>query len=95
MDTGSGHSMTSTHHSGGLGHIGMRERVAATGGAIEIGPRPSGGFVVRASFPSPVVALEAAILETTILETAIPEAATLETTIPEATTQNAPARRIP
>ena len=104
-DTGSGRSATSTHHPGGLGHIGMRERVAATGGAIEIGPRPSVGFVVRASFPSPVVALEAAILETVTFEATMVETATLETaafeaTIPETAipgggTQNAPARRIP
>ncbi|GAA5146205.1 sensor histidine kinase [Microbacterium pseudoresistens] len=35
----------------GLGQLGMRERAAASGGTIEIGPRPSGGFRVRARLP--------------------------------------------
>ncbi|MFF2495420.1 sensor histidine kinase [Agromyces sp. NPDC058064] len=37
--------------SGGLGQLGMRERVAAAGGTIELGPRARGGYLVRASFP--------------------------------------------
>ncbi|QPZ37757.1 sensor histidine kinase [Paramicrobacterium chengjingii] len=36
---------------GGLGHLGMRERVAAVGGDIEIGPRSRGGYLVRARIP--------------------------------------------
>lgn len=32
----------------GMGHLGMRERAAASGGEIELHPRPQGGFVVRA-----------------------------------------------
>ncbi|WP_022887164.1 sensor histidine kinase [Glaciibacter superstes] len=35
----------------GLGHQGMRERVAAVGGEIHIGARPRGGYLVRARFP--------------------------------------------
>ncbi|WP_330177160.1 sensor histidine kinase [Streptomyces sp. NBC_01498] len=35
----------------GNGLAGMRERAAALGGAIEAGPRPDGGFRVRASLP--------------------------------------------
>lgn len=35
----------------GLGHLGMRERVAATGGTIEVGPRQLGGYRVRARIP--------------------------------------------
>ncbi len=35
----------------GLGQLGMRERAAASGGAIEIGPRERGGFRVRVAVP--------------------------------------------
>ena len=36
---------------GGLGQVGMRERVAAAGGTLELGPRARGGYLVRAGFP--------------------------------------------
>ena len=35
----------------GLGQLGMRERVAAAGGSIELGARARGGYLVRARFP--------------------------------------------
>jgi signal transduction histidine kinase len=35
----------------GLGHLGMRERAAASGGTIETGPRDRGGFRVRVRVP--------------------------------------------
>lgn len=35
----------------GFGLIGMRERAAAVGGRIEVGPKPRGGFRVRAHLP--------------------------------------------
>jgi len=49
-DTGAGASPNAEHH-GGLGQIGMRERVAAVGGTISLGPRARGGYLVRAAFP--------------------------------------------
>lgn len=35
----------------GLGLVGMRERAAASGGSLEAGPRPRGGFLVRLRVP--------------------------------------------
>ncbi|ASR36085.1 histidine kinase [Prauserella marina] len=35
----------------GFGLLGMRERVAVHDGELEVGPRPDGGYRVRASFP--------------------------------------------
>jgi signal transduction histidine kinase len=35
----------------GHGLIGMRERAVLHGGHLRAGPRPSGGFAVKASFP--------------------------------------------
>jgi signal transduction histidine kinase len=37
----------------GLGLVGMRERVTALGGSLHAGPRPVGGFTVRAELPLP------------------------------------------
>ena len=35
----------------GLRLVGMRERAAASGGTIELGPRERGGFLVRVRVP--------------------------------------------
>jgi len=50
-DDGEGTPGPST--SGGLGLVGMRERATLHGGRLTAGPRPSGGFMVRATLPVP------------------------------------------
>lgn len=37
--------------SDGFGLIGMRERITAVGGRVEAGPKPRGGWRVRAEIP--------------------------------------------
>jgi signal transduction histidine kinase len=36
----------------GHGLLGMRERAAAVGGALQTGPAPGGGFLVEATLPA-------------------------------------------
>ncbi|KUJ54528.1 histidine kinase [Streptomyces albus subsp. albus] len=50
-DDGAGGSAAPAGDGGGHGLIGMRERVAALRGECEAGPRPRGGFRVRATLP--------------------------------------------
>jgi signal transduction histidine kinase len=49
-DNGSG-ATPDTTSGGGSGIAGMRERTAALGGRLEVGPRQGGGFRVRAQLP--------------------------------------------
>lgn len=49
VDTGTGRGVGS---GAGLGHLGMRERITAAGGELELGPRSRGGYLVRASIPT-------------------------------------------
>jgi signal transduction histidine kinase len=49
VDDGRGSS--ASDHGKGHGLIGMRQRTAAAGGTFEAGPRPGGGFLVRAHVP--------------------------------------------
>ena len=51
-DDGHGGTAPRNTSGSGLGHVGMRERVAAVGGRIEIGPRARGGYLVRAWLPT-------------------------------------------
>jgi signal transduction histidine kinase len=57
IDDGRGATALSGTSPGGLGLIGMRERVAAHGGQLTAGPVSGGGFAVRVKLPIPDGAL--------------------------------------
>ncbi len=51
VDDGEDGAVQQRTQTGGLGLIGMRERVGLHGGSLRAGPREHGGFGVHASFP--------------------------------------------
>ncbi|TQL67874.1 signal transduction histidine kinase [Nocardioides albertanoniae] len=51
VDDGRGAAADPTEDSGGLGLVGMRERIAAHDGTLEAGPASGGGFRVYATLP--------------------------------------------
>ncbi|MFT2690205.1 sensor histidine kinase [Clavibacter zhangzhiyongii] len=75
---------------GGLGQRGMRERVAAVGGSIEIGPKARGGYLVRASLPTIPSAVVPPVpmpvpLSASVAEPAAAEPAEASASVPEET----------
>lgn len=54
VTNGRGDGSTPRSQGGGLGLVGMRERVSAIGGRLDAGPQPDGGFRVRAELPVPL-----------------------------------------
>lgn len=55
-DDGRGASAAADSDGAGQGLLGMRERAAMFGGTVSSGPRPGGGFRVRAQLPVPTAA---------------------------------------
>ncbi|MFT2691712.1 sensor histidine kinase [Clavibacter zhangzhiyongii] len=75
---------------GGLGQRGMRERVAAVGGSIEIGPKARGGYLVRASLPTAPSAVVPPVpmpvpVSVSVAEPAAAEPAEASASVPEET----------
>jgi signal transduction histidine kinase len=54
VDDGAATDAVATNGDAASGHgiVGMRERVALCGGELRVGPRPTGGYEVRALLPT-------------------------------------------
>lgn len=74
----------------GLGQLGMRERAAASGGTIEVTPRPLGGLRVRARVPLSKVPLVGAVV--TPSSTPRADAAATPSSTPSADAARTPVR---
>jgi signal transduction histidine kinase len=85
-DTGWGASPGNGNAGPGHGLRGMRERAAAAGGTIDIGPAPSGGFRVAARFP-----LTTTLAESTPASPTLPDRPTTPTLPDRPTTPTTPA----
>jgi signal transduction histidine kinase len=70
---------------GGLGQRGMRERVAAVGGSIEIGPKARGGYLVRASVPTSPAPVVPPVPMPVPLSASVPTAVPVPVSVPEET----------
>src|SRR5690606_10881421 len=53
--TDDGRGAAAADDGGGQGLLGMRERATMLGGTLSVGPRPGGGYRVRAQIPLPPV----------------------------------------
>ena len=82
-DDGRGVISDTIAQGGGHGLAGMRERVLALGGGIDLGPRPGGGFRVRAVLPSQ---------DDTIIP--VPRRASRTPAVPEASTPSTPSGKV-
>jgi signal transduction histidine kinase len=72
-DDGRGSARPDYHDGSGTGIAGMQERTAAFGGSLEAGPRPGGGWRVRAELPLTVVGTEGVGTEGVAPEGVAPE----------------------
>ena len=71
----------------GLGLVGMAERMASVGGTVRCGPKPCGGWLVRASVPTPPEPGEDAAWDAADAPAPAPDEAVQPETMPDPTTE--------